>query len=1215
MAPLLYEAGIMAFLHILCHPPLGMLVATFIYFDEFGAYATNLEAQHGLIQSAKKCTELELLGEEPCAQRDSQAKSQQGLPHGKGVGSTRTRNIHVQEVDAPREDDPGLPGGDRRVQEPDLMSPYTTQSYPHDIPGYNHAATSHGHETPPNGQTEDNEMTWFMQTQPEEPAWLAYLRVTQERLEDMPKAHRALVADGLLRRLDWFCTNSRDGYFLGHMGGRTAMLTALLVVARGDTELDSEAILPTEVLGIWHEATFFLNQHPGSRCSQGRGVSLASPTIMMHYAEAPSVTPENSPLLNDSVKKGVDQDLPARENPTKRLRVRVEISSGSSDTPQLTGNIDLPFQNNCSSLKVKFTVQPENDTNSTCTVPATPTVAPCGATLLPPAPGGFAEMGISLLDYWRLQEEWQAQTITETELVTNYGRGTADQLIQSWRQVVNQAHDRSTQQGSSADDQREQRGDETTLLDVTSLAGMMSTAVMARAMEAQEDFLGMAKEHLHRLRGEGWTRQQQASTLWQLVQERGSRDYETEFPDMLEELDLPVDVNMHERCLPGPTPFMRWVEMELWELFVDRYEATMGFETEGVMRLRDGAVMTQEERDEWRRWAGLQRRSPRSRSRSPRRSTRMPQEQRRDPDAGDHLSLMHRGDWPHPTGRGSRRRRARREAPRSRSRGTTHARAGNREERVRQRLTEETRWLTPRGCRWAEWTEEPGSEPASSHRDAPQLALPSAATTSADGEMDLIQATSEWLRAMGLRRPGQEHLEPSNALTQATQREMREMLRRVNEASMVQMYRSLMRIMGMLFIEATRILIDEGDERRRGTDLVEVHLEDDDESLYMQTSIATYQRDSWEVQLQRLVGLTDKGGPIERALVQGLLRRIGQSLFLHTPRGAQLQAALVAVRGATEDEPESCETRDNDRQDIDKWWNILKDYMDLGRTETQARGSDEHPGAMSGGRPSTAPTMVTQADIDSMEADQMEMRSETAQLGMQLAEREAEEARQSEHDLLLFEEHERRKYRDWEAWTVIHEPVIPKRRRLVLTGHQTKPPLLNQGDEVERTSIPVPSNLSHFHATLHFAYVQEPTDGTGQTTTSGKVHPGGQLEIGSETFQRARKAWRAGIIGDEGIRTVFGDEWLFFLRLEKQDGEEREVDLTETQEGAEDGSTLNHVETTGDETTEPAEGSQGGGRGELGTMSGWNSYRLREGDFVIALEDSETKDVEEGDAD
>ena len=1196
----------MAFLHVLCHPPLGMLMATFIYFDEFGAYATNLEAQHGLNQSAETCTELELFCEEPGAHKESQSTCQQGLPQGKSGGATRSRSSHFQDGDAPREVDPGLPGGDRRVQESDLTSPYTTQTYPDNIPGDEYAATSPRDGTPRDVQMEDNEITWLMQTQPDEAAWLAYLRVTQERLEDMPKAHRALVADGLLRRLDWYCTNTRDGYLLGHMGGRTAMLTALLVVAQGDTELDAEAILPTEVHGIWHEATFFLTQHPGSRCSQGRGVKLAPPIIMMHYAEAPSITPDNSPLLNDSVTKGVDRATPTREAPTKRLRVKVEISSGSSDTPQLTGNIELPFRNNCSSLKVQFTVQPENDTNSTCTVPATPTVAPCGATLPPPAPGGFAEMGISLLDYWRLQEEWQARTITEAELITNYGQATADQLIRSWGQMRTLAQGSGTQPRGSEDDRREKPGDETTLLDVTSLAGLMSTTVMARAMEMQEDFLRTAKEHLHRLRGEGWTRQQQASTLWQLVQERGSRDYEMEFPDMLEELDLPVDVNMHERCLPGPTPFMRWVEMELWEIFVDRYEATMGFETEGVMRLRDGAVITQEERDEWRRWAGLQRRPSRTRSRSPRRTTRTSPEQRRDPDAGDHLSLMHRGDKPHQT-------------PRSRSRGTsTHNRAGNREERVRQRLTEETRWLTPRGCRWAEWTEGPRNEAASSHRDAPQLALPSTAMPSAEGEMDLIQATSEWLLAMGLRRPGQEHLEPSNALTQMTQREMREMLRRVNDASMVQMYRSLMRIMGMLFIEATRILIDEGDERRRGTELVEVHLEaddDDDESLYMQTSIAAYQRDSWEVQLQRLVGLTDKGGPNEKALVRGLLRRIGQSLFLHTPRGAQLQAALVAVRDANEDDPESCETRDNDRQDIDKWWNILKDYMDLGRTDTQARGSDEHPGTWSGGRPSTAPTMVTQADIDSMEADQMEVRNETAQLGMQLAEREAEEARQNEQDLLLFEEHERKQYRDWEAWTVIHEPVIPKRRRLVLTGHQARPPLANQGEEVESTSIPVPSDLSHFHATLHFAFMQEPMEGAGQATMSGNTQPEGQLEIGSEIFQRARKAWRAGIIGDEGIRTVFGDEWLFFLRLEKQDGDEREVDLTETQEGTEEGSKMHNVEPTEEEKAGSVDESQGRGRDELGTTSGWNSYRLREGDFVIALEDSGSKDVEEGSAD
>ena len=52
---------------------------------------------------------------------------------------------------------------------------------------------------------------------------------------------------------------------------------------------------------------------------------------------------------------------------------------------------------------------------------------------------------------------------------------------------------------------------------------------------------------------------------------------------------------------------MTWVETEVWQEFVDYYEATIGHESEGLQALRGQQVMPEREQDEWRRWAGATR--------------------------------------------------------------------------------------------------------------------------------------------------------------------------------------------------------------------------------------------------------------------------------------------------------------------------------------------------------------------------------------------------------------------------------------------------------------------------------------------------------------------------------------------------------------------------------------------------------------------------------
>ncbi|CAE7857923.1 unnamed protein product, partial [Symbiodinium microadriaticum] len=807
---------------------------------------------------------------------------------------------------------------------------------------------------------EEDELAWLMQSPPDEAAWITSLKVLREKLEEMTKAHRAVVVDALLRRLDWHSTNTRDGYFLGHMGGRTAMLTSLLVAAQEDTVLVQEFPVPPEVHGMWQEMAHFLEQHPGSHRSLGRGIGRDPPCIMLHCHEGPSITPDGSPRHESPAEPPMQTDTNEAQGSVKRMRVRVEVSTGSCDVPQLAGVVEIPIQRSTGSLQIGFTLQGEDDAGECSTVPASPPSDHGGAVLSPPAPDGFGEFGISLLDYWRLKEDWEAGKMTLGEMATIHREGPRSELVSGWS--------------------------------------------------------------------------------------------------------------------PAPAP-------HCWS-------------TEGKLRV--------------------------------------------------HIEMDH------------------------------------------------------------------------GHQRRPRL------------PETRIQASSEWLRVMGLRRPGQENTEPANAMTRTSQQNARIMLRQQSEQGLVQMYRALMRVMGMLFIEATRILIDEHDERRRGGEMVDVTLdeEEDDESIYMQAHIHTSLQGTWAAQLQKLVEQVDSEGPRQKGVARALLRRIEQSLFLQSARGAQLQAALVAVVGSKAEEADTCDTHENDGDEVERWWSILKKHMDLMRDDTQARGSrdslTEVPGL--GGEV----IYPTQVDIETMAADQEEAREEQRMRELQQAERERDEAVQQERDRQLFEAHEAQRFRDWEQWTVLHEPVEHKRRRLVLTGHYSRPPQVVQGEEVERATIPVPMDLRHFHAVLHFDY--EPTGDVelaaqshGMAGARGlpaepppeqtQSHNG--MEVGGPTFLRTQQAWRAGHITDAGVSEIFGNEWLLFFRLEEADTQTKR---SHGQGNAEPSRAALGEEADMERPSGPAQDDDPGQHGEAGHMAGglagsmtmegegvthdWTAYRLKEGEFVITLDDS-----------
>ena len=176
---------------------------------------------------------------------------------------------------------------------------YTIRQDPYD--------THHRNET--EGLTEDSEDSSFMQ-QPGggDNAWLAYLAALRERLEQMGKADRSLTAQALLNRLDWHATNTRAGYWLGHMPGQTSELTALLVAAHDGVEANTTCPLPDLTEGLWAEAERFLAMHPGSRRAMGQNHGVEMPAIMAFPRAVPTNTPTGSspgtPLVPEQPDRG-----------------------------------------------------------------------------------------------------------------------------------------------------------------------------------------------------------------------------------------------------------------------------------------------------------------------------------------------------------------------------------------------------------------------------------------------------------------------------------------------------------------------------------------------------------------------------------------------------------------------------------------------------------------------------------------------------------------------------------------------------------------------------------------------------------------------------------------------------------------------------------------------------------------------------------------------
>ena len=225
------------FLHVFARRPLGIWATLSICFAKFGAYATTLTTQDEPEPLTEGGTQTAIayyhMGEKRCP-LEKYNPDQGDEPDTMIEGGTQTAVAYYHM---------GKKGYPREKHNPDQGVAYLEKHGP----DQDEASCAHksGMErrkglrnmkltmrTRSVRYEDEDEITWLMQALPDEAAWITSLRVLREKLEEMTKARRAVVVDALLRRMDWHCTNTRDGYFLGHMGGRAAMLTSLLVTAQ-----------------------------------------------------------------------------------------------------------------------------------------------------------------------------------------------------------------------------------------------------------------------------------------------------------------------------------------------------------------------------------------------------------------------------------------------------------------------------------------------------------------------------------------------------------------------------------------------------------------------------------------------------------------------------------------------------------------------------------------------------------------------------------------------------------------------------------------------------------------------------------------------------------------------------------------------------------------------------------------------------------------------
>ncbi|CAE7576354.1 unnamed protein product [Symbiodinium microadriaticum] len=974
-----------------------------------------------------------------------------------------TNQYYEQGIIQPAGHDSVEPGPDRREQ-------YHREPT-HDMNQHYENAEAAG--LPQKETHRDGEVVTLMQTMPRNNAWYAFLQALRGKLEEATCTEKIQMAGDLLRLVHWHCTNAADGYLLGHMGGMTGEITALLVVALGSGDYEEGATMTATTAGAWAEAERFLEQHAGSPRTRGRRIGDQPPCIMNIHKPVPTATPNTS--------HGSDTEHGGTSNKKRCLEVKI-YERGTTRRGAL---LNIPMTGSTVSLGLDLRVTEGGDAAADDTADAS-----CHA-------GTEIERVHGKEAVRMLMERWFGE-----EGLLLYAQTDEEEGL---------GHEVKAPLNEEDKPKETEEPDETSHLGLTlvlhSTIAMATRDGLAREYEAIE--VRISRDQLGRLRREGWTQQEQSSALYVRVQARNDGDYSDRFPEMMEELDLPVDVNLSPACLPAACPVLTWIEAEMWDRFVDWFEGEIGaVSVEGL-----GADHGNRRETHYQEQVT-----------TTRRTTHL---------FGDYEYLGNSGGCSLLDAHGGAGTQLGGSFERWQAQSTKAKDAQNeREIQRRQMGTTNGQHKGRKGATTSNRGNEAigHSRATSSWEDSGPSGAASGAIRSDECEIDIVQATTRWLRLMGLRGPGEYSLEPSNAILKSRQRTMRRELGVMGDANLAVMYRGLMRLMGMLFIECARILMQVQDDRLRAHETVDVEVDadEDEESIYMQTRL-TSQSTTWTNLLQQLINMADTDMQRHRGLLGGLHRRIRDSLYLSTTKGSQLEATLIAT-GCNEESSvvEACDTEDNDSEMVEKWWSKLKHHMDLGNADSDSQGClATTSGAL-------AIPEHSAAEIERWENERQSLAVEDSE-DEQLRARAKEEEDQDKADEMLYQSHVSARLRDWEAWVVLNTPNTVKRRRLNIAVQPGMPLAPNQGQMVETTSVEIPSGSSDFHVVMFTSLTEEPVQQSDEQAPSGGTGApsGDNLDINGGVFDRAFEAWKEGRLSDELVHSIFGEDWLFLFGVTK----------------------------------------------------------------------------------
>ena len=364
-------------------------------------------------------------------------------------------------------------------------------------------------------------------------AWLAYLAALRGALESMDRGAKTQAAGNLLRYVNWHCNDEASGYFLGHMAGMTADITALLVVALGDFD-DEAGHSPPIVDGLWAEAERFLQMHQGSRRARGGRIAPGLPCIMIITKWAPSVTPDSN----------LGSDTERLQDQSKRRCLQVVVTA-SAEGAGLGGHVfRLPIGQGETTLNLQFSM----GTNRSAVPTPTRDGEPAGALLPEPGPGGLGEFGISMNDYKEMRAAYLRGDRTLRQIENEHGKEVARLLCKWWGIAVQGQlggnEPSPTPCPSNQEAEPKEESDETVHMSIgPALLSFGSVFLKSgEAMDGDPLIYQIARDQLGRLRREGWTRQQQASVLYVMVQNRHCPEYMDRFPYLLADLRLEIGV-------------------------------------------------------------------------------------------------------------------------------------------------------------------------------------------------------------------------------------------------------------------------------------------------------------------------------------------------------------------------------------------------------------------------------------------------------------------------------------------------------------------------------------------------------------------------------------------------------------------------------------------------------------------------------------------------